>query len=91
MYYLSLRAEKYKISINFLFTVFPLSGGWVDDTKQFIVGHSFGIQINGRWFLALVFVGPVQGSPHFALADTSKSQHKDRVPDIQQLLQLNNL
>lgn len=74
-----------------MLTIFPLSGGWVDDTKQLVVGHGLGIQINGRWLLALVFVGPVQGSPHFALAHTSESQHKHRVSDIQQFLQLYNL
>ena len=30
-------------------TILPFPGGWVDDAKQLVIGHSLRVDINGNW------------------------------------------
>lgn len=72
-------------------TVLPFSSGWVDDTEQFIVGDSLGIEINGLRLAPLVLVRPVESVPDLTLTSTCAAQQEHGVSHIKQLLQLYNL
>ena len=67
-------------------TIFPLSGCWVDDAEQFVVGDGLGVQIDGHGFAALIPVRLVEGSPDLTLADASVTQTEDGVTHLKQLL-----
>lgn len=72
-------------------TIFPLSGCWVDDAEQLVIGHGFWVKVRPHRFAFHVLIGPLQWPHHLTLSSACIPDNKNRVTDGQQLLQLHNL
>lgn len=71
--------------------VLPLASGWVDDAEEFVVGHGFGVEVVEVGLALLVLVGAVKRFPDLRLAGAGEAYDEHRVPDKQQLFQLDHL
>lgn len=72
-------------------TISPLPGGWVDDSKELVVGHSLWVQVGPYWFTLHDLVSSLQGAHHLTLPSAGVPNDKNRMSHSQQLLQLDNL
>lgn len=67
-------------------TIFPFSSGWVDVTKQLIVGHCFGIEVLPHRFPLHDLVGLVQWAKDLWFSSTSIPNDKYWMSNMKQLL-----
>ena len=72
-------------------TVFPLAGGRVDDTKEFVVGDGLGVEVLGNRLSLHVLVGFEERLPHTGFACAGITYNEDGMTHLKELLQLDNL
>lgn len=72
-------------------TVSPLSGCWVDDAEELIIGHGLWIEVHPHGSTLQVLIGSLERPHHLTLPGAGVSDHKHRVTYGQQLLQLHHL
>lgn len=72
-------------------TVFPFSGRRVDGSEEFVVGDCFGVEVECQGLLSPLSVHGEEGPPDAAFAGPRCPHHEHRMPDFQQVRQLQDL
>lgn len=72
-------------------TIFPLSGGRINDAKEFVVCHSLRVKINGGRCPTIHEVSMIEGAPDLALSGSCTAVDKDGVTYRKKFVQLHNL
>ena len=88
---LPLLADYDSIAFNEKPTVFPFSGGWMNEAKQFVSSERFWIQVVPHGTTLRTFAGFVKCFENFRLSRTGVANHENWVSNSKQFFQLNNL